>query len=45
MVKTPNGYHGIVEPFDPRLVENIENVEVKKDAFLFRDIFEIKEEE
>ena len=42
MVTTPNGFHVVVKPFDVRLVDDIENVEVKKDAFLFIEKFEVK---
>lgn len=34
-VETRNGYHWVVKPFDVRLVENIENVSIKKDGLLY----------
>jgi hypothetical protein len=33
--ETHNGYHWVVKPFDIRLIENIENVTVKKDGLLY----------
>jgi len=32
--KTPNGYHFICDPFDPRLLSVIKDCEVKKDALI-----------
>lgn len=40
-VETPNGYHLICEPFNPELIQNIEQVEVKKDALVYIETVEI----
>lgn len=39
---TPNGYHLIVEPFDVRLIEPIEDVSVVKDGLLFIERYDVK---
>ena len=41
LVFTPNGYHMITEPFNPTAMVPFEYVEIKKDAFLFIEKFEI----
>lgn len=38
-VETVNGYHLVTKPFNPNLLKCVENVEVKKDAFLLVDYF------
>lgn len=35
--KTPNGWHWIVDPFDRRIVENIPNLTVLTDGYVFVD--------
>jgi hypothetical protein len=35
VVPTPNGFHVVCEPFDPRLIESLPDVSVKKDALLY----------
>lgn len=42
IVKTPNGYHIVCLPFDPRLIENIPNVSIQKDGLLLIDVYEVK---
>jgi hypothetical protein len=40
-VETPNGRHIVCKNFDKRMLDGIEDVEVKKDAFVFMDMFTI----
>ncbi len=35
LADTPNGFHVICEPFDPRIIEKLAEVSVKKDALLY----------
>jgi hypothetical protein len=41
-VETPNGIHLVYEKFDTRLIEGIKDVEFKRDAYYFVEIFENK---
>lgn len=40
LVKTPNGYHLVINRVDTRCLEGIENIEVKKDALVFVEFAE-----
>lgn len=39
--ETPNGFHLVCEVFDKRILDNIEDAEVKKDAYIFQERFVI----
>ena len=41
IVRTPNGYHVLSEPFDVRLLEGIPDVEVKKDGMTYIEYLEM----
>ena len=44
--ETPNGYHFVVEPFNPQIIEDqllFGSVEIKKDDFIFVNSFMIEE--
>lgn len=34
MYKTPNGWHAIIDPFNPGLLEGLSTIELKKDALM-----------
>ncbi len=34
-IKTPNGWHMVTSGFNPKLIEDIDNVEIKQNALLF----------
>jgi len=40
-IHTPNGYHIVCPMFDTRLIQNIEDVEYKRDGYIFIDKIEI----
>lgn len=42
IVETPNGFHYVTPPFDPKLVLGVEKVEIKKDALIFVKAFEVQ---
>ena len=38
---TPNGMHIVTEPFDPKIINCFEHVEIKKDGLLFVEKYEV----